>query len=191
MAAVVVALIGGSDGLYQGIYRGTGDWTKYQCNSVGIGQVGDVDVCMAEITPACMAFTPTPGVLTDTSTEGQGGIGSAMFHQQGTTPDAGGGGEGVVYPVGDWRILICSYPWPCEEALAVVYGTSNCPDGESGGDPWAYNNGCYGLFQVSCVSHRSRFEGECEVLYDPQVNVRVAYDIYVDNGGWSPWTCRP
>ena len=165
-------------------------------SSLATGLV-DGQVCIAPLTSVCMAVAPTPGVPTDTSIEGQGGVGSAAFYRQSATPqsatpDEGRGVEGTAYPTGiEFATLICFYPWPCEEALAVVYGTPNCPNGESGGNPWAYNNGCYGLFEINCASHRSRFEGPCEVLYDPQVNVRVAYDIYVDNGGWSPWTCRP
>jgi len=202
MAAVVVAFTGGANEENVGMDKGStaqllaGDRiynssaNSLQCNLDA--EIGDVDVCMAEITPACMAFTPTPGVPTDTSTERQGGVGSAAFYQQSATPDGEGSAGGVAYPAdAEFATLICSYPWPCEEALAVVYGTSNCPNGESSGKAWVLNNGCYGLFQIRCVSHRDRFIGECEVLYDPQVNVRVAYDIYIDNGGWSPWTCRP
>jgi len=72
----------------------------------------------------------------------------------------------------------------------VVYGTPNCPNGESGGDPYAYNGGCYGLFQINCASHRDKFDGPCERLYEPGVNVAVAHQIWLDQG-WGPWTCRP
>jgi len=98
-----------------------------------------------------------------------------------------------------WIIdLICSYPWPCQEALAVVYGPTppnnqapeGCPTGESGGNPSASNAGNEGLFQVNRAAHARRLRlGES--LLDPVVNVRVAYDIFLDNAGWGPWSCRP
>lgn len=87
---------------------------------------------------------------------------------------------------------VASQPWPdLEAACRVVQGpTPACPTGESGGDPGAYSNGNRGLFQVNEV-HAWRVGGDLSSLYDPYVNTRVAYDIFVDNGGWGPWSCKP
>jgi len=58
------------------------------------------------------------------------------------------------------RALICSFDWPCSEALAVVYGpTPLCPNGESGGDPSAVNGQHAGLFQISLNWHLDKFGG--------------------------------
>ena len=79
--------------------------------------------------------------------------------------------------------LVCSYPWPCGEALSVM----RC---ESGRDPGAYSNGNYGLFQINAV-HAWRVGGDLSQLFEPEVNVRVAYEIWLDNAGWRPWACKP
>lgn len=84
-----------------------------------------------------------------------------------------------------WSIegLICSYPWPCEQALAVAW----C---ESRYDPAAYNpSGASGLFQIIPYWHSWRL-GPGESLFDPAVNVRVAYELYAEQG-WRPWVCQP
>lgn len=61
---------------------------------------------------------------------------------------------------GSIEALICSYPWPCQEALAVARA-------ESGLHPYAYNaSGACGLFQLlpcACV--------------DPVCNVEYAYRV--------------
>jgi hypothetical protein len=92
-------------------------------------------------------------------------------------------------PVGAIRELICSYGWDCAEALGVVYGNARCPHGESTGNPNAFNAGNYGLFQINAV-HAAKVGGPLEWLFDPAVNVRVAYEIWSDQG-WGPWACRP
>ncbi len=78
--------------------------------------------------------------------------------------------------------LICAYPWPCQQALAVA----RC---ESGLQANAYNAGNYGLFQVNAV-HARRVGGNLAALFEPAVNIAVAYAIWADQG-WGPWACRP
>ena len=77
--------------------------------------------------------------------------------------------------------LICSYPWDCAKAYRVML----C---ESRGDPTAYNAGNYGLFQLNAI-HRARVGGDLSLFYDPETNVRVAYDLWSAQG-WAPWGCR-
>ncbi len=86
--------------------------------------------------------------------------------------------------------LICAYPWPCQEALGVVYGNARCPNGESGGNPRAYFEGNYGLFQINGTSHARRVGGNLAALWDAATNIAVAYAIYADQG-WGPWACKP
>ena len=95
--------------------------------------------------------------------------------------------SGIVTHYGEQAIrdLICSYDWSCDEALRVVYCESRfqpgvvSPDGRN-----------WGLFQVNLV-HLARVGGDTTALLDPATNVRVAYDIYRDAGGWRPWSCKP
>ncbi len=47
-----------------------------------------------------------------------------------------------------------------------------------------------GYFQVNAV-HAARVGGDLEALFDPVINIRVAYSIYAESGGWGPWACRP
>ena len=86
---------------------------------------------------------------------------------------------------GDLRALIASKAWPFAEAWVVMM----C---ESGGDPAAISpdGQNWGLMQVNLV-HLWRVGGDPYRLLDPETNVRVAWDIYVDGGGWGPWACKP
>jgi soluble lytic murein transglycosylase-like protein len=84
---------------------------------------------------------------------------------------------------GRWRALVARYPWPVGEALSVL----RC---ESGGDATAYRSGNYGLFQINAI-HAWRVAGNLRALFDPETNVRVAFDIWRDNAGWRPWACKP
>ncbi len=79
--------------------------------------------------------------------------------------------------VGKWSSLVCQYDWDCGYALAII----PC---ESSGNPFAYNpSGPYiGLFQV--------WEGYGGNLYDPRINIAVAYSLY-QSGGWGHWPNCP
>jgi hypothetical protein len=79
--------------------------------------------------------------------------------------------------------LVCTYSWPCGEALRVMW----C---ESGGRAWAVGRGSnYGLFQINQV-HASRFANFWNAWMDPVSNVQWAYSIWARQG-WRPWGCRP
>ena len=77
---------------------------------------------------------------------------------------------------------VCSFSWPCRDALAVEWCESrNKPDAFDG-----YN---VGLFQIAAQYHSWRlYPGES--LYDPEVNVRLAHEIWSEQS-WAPWpACR-
>ena len=74
--------------------------------------------------------------------------------------------------------LVCTYDWPCHQALAVM----RC---ESTDNPHAYAAGNYGLFQINAI-HARRVRGGLDALYDPRENVRVAHEIWREQG-WRPW----
>jgi hypothetical protein len=79
--------------------------------------------------------------------------------------------------------LVCTYPWPCAEALKVLW----C---ESGGKPWAIGRGSnYGLFQINQV-HGRRFSNFWNTWMDPAKNIEWAYSIWARQG-WKPWGCKP
>ena len=74
--------------------------------------------------------------------------------------------------------------WPCDQALAVM----SC---ESSGNPAASDGGWNeGLFQISPKYHSWRLR-EGESLFDAEVNIRIAHEIYVGRGrywsGTSGW----
>jgi len=103
-------------------------------------------------------------------------------------PAASAGGKlqaASVGPVGParWEWLVSRYRWPVAEALSVL----SC---ESRGDPAAYRSGNYGLFQINSI-HAWRVGGRVASLFEPETNVRVAYDVWRDNAGWGPWACKP
>lgn len=80
--------------------------------------------------------------------------------------------------------LICSYGWPCEEALAVARCESGLQPGVASPD-----GANLGLFQINVV-HSARVGGDLQSLYDPAINTSVAYAIWLDQG-WGPWSCKP
>ena len=74
--------------------------------------------------------------------------------------------------------IICRYDWPCQQALAVA----NC---ESTMNPAAFDGYNSGLFQVARKWHERRLRPD-ESLFDPGVNVRVAHEIWSEQGS-GPW----
>lgn len=57
--------------------------------------------------------------------------------------------------------------------------------------PTARNSCCHGIFQINWGAHHSWLAGygvtSVEQLYDPEVNVRMAFVLYQRAGGWGPW----
>ena len=87
---------------------------------------------------------------------------------------------------GDVRAIICSVPWPCEEALRVAFCESSLSPGAI--SPDGRN---YGLMQVNII-HHARVGGDVSRLLNAAVNVAVAYQIYAAAGyTWQPWSCKP
>ncbi len=78
--------------------------------------------------------------------------------------------------------LICSYSWPCGEAISVWL----C---ESSGNWLAYSGGNFGGYQINQV-HAARVGGVPGRLFDPATNVAVAYVLWQEQG-WGPWACAP
>lgn len=77
--------------------------------------------------------------------------------------------------------------WPDEledRALAIAWR-------ESRYIPTAHNSCCHGLFQIYWSIHKvwlaTQGVTSLDQLYDPVTNTRMAYQIYLRNGGWGPW----
>jgi hypothetical protein len=79
--------------------------------------------------------------------------------------------------------LICSYPWPCEEALRVKWCESRANWDTIG------SGANYGGFQINQV-HARRFPDFWESWMDPEKNTAWAFQIWSEQG-WRPWACRP
>ena len=81
--------------------------------------------------------------------------------------------------------MIASYDWDYDKALAIAKAESNL-------NPDAYNpeahrgcNGSYSIMQVACIHYEVR-EIYGEERFDPKVNIKIAYEIYSEQG-WKPW----
>lgn len=92
----------------------------------------------------------------------------------------------VIEGVEQWRSLVAKY-FPSSQinnALRVMKA-------ESGGtyDAEHQNRGGSvdrGLMQINSV-HKDKVGGDLQVLFDPEVNIRVASEIYKDSG-WNAWS---
>lgn len=88
--------------------------------------------------------------------------------------------RGVGSNVEQWRGLVSQYDWPVNTALCLM-------EYESGGNPSAYNpSGASGLMQV-LASWADNFGYTPSDLFDPAINLEVAYQLY-RTGGWSHWS---
>jgi hypothetical protein len=78
--------------------------------------------------------------------------------------------------------LLAACSWDIDDALQVLWCESRYRSGEVA-------NGNYGGFQINAI-HAERVGGNLDLLLIPEVNVRVACDIWLDQG-WGPWACKP
>src|SRR3990172_6983656 len=101
--------------------------------------------------------------------------------------DAGASAEGQA--LDGIEAIICSYVWPCGEALAVAacesgHGTDGRLDGA-----WAVGGSSYGVFQINAI-HAYRWPDFWEAWMIAERNVAWAYELWAEQG-WRPWSCRP
>lgn len=91
------------------------------------------------------------------------------------------------------RAIVCSpqFSWGCNAALYVVRCESNFHPDSYNYTP-IYNNGvenhATGLFQLALPLHSGLLQGGDP--YDPYVNTRAAYQLWLGSG-WAHWACRP
>ena len=91
----------------------------------------------------------------------------------------------------DIKALICSYSWPCHEALQVAECESNFkPHAIS--PPNRNGTRDYGLMQINNGAWGKRvFGARWDNVLDAKINLDMAWHIYQTAGSWQPWTCRP
>jgi len=124
---------------------------------------GNTKICYPE-TKMCLTPTPTP-VATPAPSTPQPKPKVAL--KPGVEP---------------WRGLVGKY-FPASEienALSIM-------SAESGGNPDAISpTKDLGLMQINAV-HADRVGGDLSRLFDPEVNLRVAYEIWSEQS-WHPWS---
>lgn len=95
---------------------------------------------------------------------------------------------------GELREVLRLAGWAPEEllgeAVRVVRGGSNCPNGESGANPGATNGRYRGLFQLDTPFWFDWAGIDSALWSDPVANARVAWLLY-QRSGWGPWECQP
>jgi Transglycosylase SLT domain len=71
----------------------------------------------------------------------------------------------------------------CQEALIIAKN-------ESGFRPWAVSKtNDYGVFQINCRWQKRRVGGDCNKFLDVDTNIRIAKQIYNEQG-WNPWVTK-
>lgn len=86
-----------------------------------------------------------------------------------------------------YRDIITSFDWPDEIAMKICQAESGgTADAANWGDSHGSCIGSHGLFQVACFWAPS-FGYNVEDLDTPEINVKVAYLIWKENGFY-PWT---
>lgn len=92
-------------------------------------------------------------------------------------------------PADGLEALVCSLPWPCEEALAVARCESGVDKVGRLDGVFASSGSSYGLFQINHI-HARRFPDFWESWMNPAKNTAWAFQIWSEQG-WRPWSCRP
>lgn len=86
-----------------------------------------------------------------------------------------------------YKPLLAKYNWDTRIAMAVMKAESKCKPGEKS------DTADHGLMQVNLPSHYPKLGCAAALtcspgpLYDPETNIRVAYQVYADSKGWGPW----
>lgn len=84
--------------------------------------------------------------------------------------------------------IICSLPWPCQQAINVAACESGRDMSGRLDGSWATNGHNYGLFQINGI-HAGKWADFYDNWMDPAKNAQWAYEIYSQQG-WYPWDCR-
>ncbi len=164
--------------------------------SLGLGEIPAEVAAPASTTSTSVEPSPAPGEDAWDALPSEDAVYLEALHQSTTTtteappapaqpavpaPPPSPPPATVTVEAGPLADLICSYGWDCATALRVAA----C---ESGMNPGAVGSaGERGIFQVHPV-HRSWLGARWDRLFDPAVNVAVAFEMWSAQG-WGPWSC--
>jgi len=95
----------------------------------------------------------------------------------------------VQMPAEGLEAMICSFAWPCQEALAVARCESGVDKAGKLDGAFAHSRSSYGLFQINAV-HARRWADFWDSWTDPAKNTQWAFQLWSEQG-WRPWNCRP
>jgi len=96
------------------------------------------------------------------------------------------------YPTGSIQGIICDvFGSNCQRAIEIATCESGLrPKAYNESDPWG---GSRGLFQINGVHLRPTgvaYGYNPEDLFDPRINIKVAYKLSGGGINWKPWTCN-
>ena len=95
-----------------------------------------------------------------------------------------------VPPPGGLEEMVCTFAWPCAEAISVARCESGTDKvGRLDGAFAVSSRNSYGLFQINAI-HASQFPDFWQSWMDPAKNTSWAFQIWSQQG-WRPWSCRP
>ena len=89
-----------------------------------------------------------------------------------------------VYTVEEIKAKICeAFGSECANALIIAKA-------ESGYRQFVISKtNDYGVFQLNCRWQKRRVGGDCSRFFDVDTNIRIAKQIYTEQG-WNPWTTK-
>jgi len=82
--------------------------------------------------------------------------------------------------------IVQKYDWDVRTVMAIMEAESHCsPQSANMSDVHSSCVGSYSLLQVGCFWYP--FFGESD-LFDPEVNIDIAYKVYKRSNSFNPWT---
>ena len=85
--------------------------------------------------------------------------------------------------------LICSYSWPCEQALRIAMCESTMGQNPDAYADWNPNKGAFQIWEGP-LPYLARVAGITNLLDDAQ-NVEAAWILSEEGTTWHRWACQP
>jgi len=85
--------------------------------------------------------------------------------------------------------LICSYSWPCEQALRIAMCESTMGQNPDAYADWNPNKGAFQIWEGH-LPYLARVAGITNLLDDAQ-NVEAAWILSEEGTTWHRWACQP
>lgn len=165
----------GEDAHAQGLTAAAG---SYEPDFARLDHLFAKETRAAELATAQPALTPTPPTT------------PSPAPSPSPAPPPAPPAPAYVPPPDGLEALVCSYAWPCQEALTVARCESGVDAaGRLDGIYAQSSRNSYGLFQINAI-HARRFPEFWDSWMDPAKNTAWAFQIWSEQG-WRPWNCRP